>query len=129
MKLSKNVSAVLLGDSIVAGFLRYHNIWYKLFDENTLNCGIGGYKIQKVLRRAENILLSRSLEFILINCGTKSLDTDDFEKMADGLFCIALALKKRMNLKIVINGILPRDEKNTARRQKLFIVNELLGVY
>ena len=30
MKLSKNVSAVLLGDSIVAGFLRYHNIWYKL---------------------------------------------------------------------------------------------------
>ena len=48
-------------------------------------------------------------------------------KVADGLFCIALALKKRMNhLKIVINGILPRDEQNTARRQKLFIVNELL---
>ena len=30
------------------------------------------------------------------------------------------------HLKIVTNGILPRDEKNTARRQKLFIVNELL---
>ena len=41
-------------------------------------------------------------------------------KKVAGLFCIALALKKRMNhLKIVINGILPRDEQNTARRQKL----------
>ena len=30
------------------------------------------------------------------------------------------------HLKIVINRILPRDEQNTARRQKLFIVNELL---
>ena len=30
------------------------------------------------------------------------------------------------HLKIVINGILPRDEQNTARRQKLLIVNELL---
>ena len=97
MKLLKNVSAVLLGDSIVAGFLRYHNIWYKFFNENTINCGIGGYKIQKVLRRAENILLSRSLEFVLINCGIKSLDTDDFEKIADDLFCIALALKKRIS--------------------------------
>ena len=30
------------------------------------------------------------------------------------------------HLKIVINEIPPRDEQNTARRQKLFIVNELL---
>ena len=30
------------------------------------------------------------------------------------------------HLKIVINGILPRDEQNTARRQKLLTVNELL---
>ena len=45
IKLSKNVSAVLLGDSIVAVFLRYPNIWYNLFDENTIDCGIGGDKI------------------------------------------------------------------------------------
>ena len=41
----------------------------------------------------------------------KQLDTDDSEKLADGLFCTALALKKKINhLKIVINGILPCDE-------------------
>ena len=127
IKSSRNVSAVLLGDSIIAGFLRYPNIWYKFFDENTINCGVGGDKVQNVLWRAENIPLPQSLEYVVISCGTNNLDTDDSEKIADGLFCIALALKKRMNhLKIVINGILPRDEQNTARRQKLLIVNELL---
>ena len=127
IKSSKNVSAILLGDSIIAGFLRYPNIWYKFFDENTINYEIGGDKYQTVLWRAEKIPLPQSLEYVVISCGTNNLDTDDSEKIADGLFCIALALKKRMNhLKIVINGILPRDEQNTARRQKLFIANELL---
>ena len=118
IKSSRNVSAVLLGDSIIAGFLRYPNIWYKFFDENTMNCGIGGDKVQNVLWRAEKISLPQSLEDVVINCGTNNLDTDDSEKIADGLFCIALALKKRKNhLKIVINGIPPRDERNTARSQ------------
>ena len=81
-----------------------------------------------MLWRAANIPLPQSLEYVVISCGTNNLENNDSEKIDDGLFCIALALKKRMNhLKIVINGILPRDEQNTARRQKLLIVNELLG--
>ena len=102
-------------------------MWYKFFDENTINYGIGGDKVQNVLWRAENIPLPQSLEYVVISCGTNNHDTDDSEKIADDLLCIAFALKKRMNhLKIVINGILPRDEQSTVRRQKLFIVNELL---
>ena len=129
IKSSKNASAVLLRDSIIADFLRYPNTWCKFFDENTIKCRIGGDKVQNVLRKTENILLPKSLEYVVISCGTNNLDTDDSEKIADGLFCIALALKKRMNhLKIVINGILPRDEQNTARRQKLLIVNKLLEI-
>ena len=120
MKSSKNASTIL-GDSIVAAFLRYPNIWYKFFDENTINCGIGGGKIQNVLWRAEYIPLPQSLEHVLINCGTNNLDINDSKKIADGLFCIALVLKKRVNhLKIVINEILPRDERNTVRRQNSF---------
>ena len=57
MKSSKNASTILLRHSIVAGFLRYPNIWYKLFNENTINCGIGGDKIQNVLWKAEYIPL------------------------------------------------------------------------
>ena len=125
--LIKSVSAILFGDSIITGFLRYPNICYKFFDESTINCGIRGDKIQNVLSRVEKIPLPQSLEYVVISCGTNNLDTDDSEKIDDGLFCIPLALKKRMNhVKVVINGILPRDEQNTARWQKLFIANELL---
>ena len=87
--MSKNISAILLGDSIIAGFLRYPNIWYKFFDENTINCGIGGDKIQN-----EKISLPQSLEYVVISCGTNNLDTDDSAKIADGLFCIALPSRK-----------------------------------
>ena len=49
IKSFRNVSAVLLRDSIIAGFLRYPNIWYKFFDENTINCGVGGDKVQNIM--------------------------------------------------------------------------------
>ena len=71
----------LLGDSTIAGFLRYPNIWYKFFDENTINWSYSSATI--------------SLEYVVISCGTDNLDTGDYEKKADGLFCIALAPSKK----------------------------------
>ena len=128
MKPLKNISTIQLGDSIVAGFLRYPNIWYKFFNERIINYRIGGNTIQNVLWRAEYIPLPQSLQYVFINCGTNNLDTDDSEKITDGCFCITLALKKGSNyLKSVINGIIPCDERNTARTQKSYIVNKLLG--
>ena len=107
----KNQAALIksskLGDSIIADFLRYPNIWCKFFDENAIKCGIGGDKVQNVLWRTENIPLPKSLEYVVISWGTNNLDTDNSEQIADGLFCTVLALKKRMNqLKIVKNGTL-----------------------
>ena len=95
IKSSRNVSAVLLGDSIIAGFFSYHNIWYKFFDENTINCGIGGDKVQNILWRAENIPLQQSLEYVVISCDTNNLDTDNSEKIVNGLFCIALTPQEK----------------------------------
>ena len=94
MKSSKNASNILFGDSIVSGFPKYPNIWYKFFDENTINRGIGGDKIQNILWRAEYIPLPQSLEYVLINCGTNNLDTDDSEKVADGIFLSHLLSRK-----------------------------------
>ena len=62
------------------------NIWYKFFDESTINCGIGGDKIQNLLWRAESIPLPQSLEYVVSSCGTNNLDTDDSQKIADNLF-------------------------------------------
>ena len=94
----------------------------------SINCGIRGDKVQNVLWRAEYIPQPQSLEYILksVVAQTTWIPTI-LKKIADGFFCIAFVLKKGINdLKIVLNGILPRDERNTLRRQKSFIVNELL---
>ena len=62
IKSSRNISTVLLRDSIIAGFLRYSNIWHKFFDENTIIRGVGGDEVQNVLWGPENNPLPQSLE-------------------------------------------------------------------
>ena len=122
MKSSKNASAVFTETPFLQVLSDTPTLVY------TINCGIRGNKIQNVSWRAEYIPPPQSLEFILksIVAQTTWIPTI-LKKIADGLFCIAFVLKKGINdLKIVLNGILPRDERNTLRRQKSFIVNELL---
>ena len=127
IKSSKNVSSVLLGDSIDAGFLRYSNIWYKLFDENTINCGIAADKIQNVLWRKENISLPQSLEYVVISCGTNNLANDDSEKNSWWSFLYCTCPQEKNEPSQNCNKWNSTSWwKNTARRQKLFIVNELL---
>ena len=55
-------TSILLGDSMIAGLTRYQNIWDSNFSKiNTVNCGIGGDRIQNVHWRAEKLPLSPSL--------------------------------------------------------------------
>ena len=46
LKAKSNTSTVVIGDSIAAGLTRYRNIWDENFCRDTVNCGIGGDKIQ-----------------------------------------------------------------------------------
>ena len=127
LKAKSNTSTVVIGDSIAAGLIRYKNVSDKNFNRDTVNCGIGGDKTQNVLWRSKNISLPQSLKYVVINCGTNNLDTDNPDKISDGLICIALFFQKRMkDLQIVVNGLIPRDAINTKRRQKLLEVNQLL---
>ena len=63
--------------------MRYTKIWFELFDRNTVNCGIGGDKIQNVLWRAGNVPLPTSMKYVFINCGTNNLEYDDTNKRSD----------------------------------------------
>ena len=127
LKAKSNTSTVVIGDSIAAGLIRYKNVSDKNFNRDTVNCGIGGDKTQNVLWRSKNISLPQSLKYVVINCGTNNLDTDNPDKISDGLICIALFFQKRMkDLQIVVNGLIPGDAINTKRRQKLLEVNQLL---
>ena len=71
LKAKSNTSTAVIGDSIAAGLMRYRNVWDENFNRNKVNCGIGGDKTQNVLWISNNIPLSQSLKYVVINCGTR----------------------------------------------------------
>ena len=99
--------------------MRYKNVCDENFTRDSVNCGMGGGKTQNVLWRSKNIPLPQSLEYVVINCSTNNLDTDNPDEISDGLICIALLFQKRMkHLQIVVNGLILRDVINTKRRHQ-----------
>ena len=127
LKAKSNTSTVTIGDSIAAGLIRYKNVWDENFNRDTVNSGIGGDKTQNVLWRSKNTPLQQSVKYVVINCGTNNLDTDNPDEISDGLICIALFFQERMkHLQVVVNGLIPRDAINTKQRKKLLEVNQLL---
>ena len=60
---SKSFKSILIGDSLMAGLHRYSKIWNNFFKPiDALNCGIRGDKVQNVLWRVQNLLISSSLK-------------------------------------------------------------------
>ena len=109
-KKNKKISLMLLGDSIVAGLSRYHTVWKKYFNHYTVNCGIGGDRLQHTLWRSINLDIPDYVKSVFICCGTNNLDNDTTQDIVNGLLCIAFNMKKKKNdLNIIISGILPRD--------------------
>ena len=107
--------------------MRYRNVWDENFNRYTVNCGISGDKSQNVPWRSNNILLPKSLKYVVINYGTNNLDTDNPDEISDGFICIALLFQKRSkHLQIIINGLISRDGTSTRQRQKLLEANQLL---
>ena len=55
----------------------------------TVNCGIPGDKTQRVLWRAEDLLIQPAVKFAVIHCRTNNLDYDDSNIIAKEISCIA----------------------------------------
>ena len=124
----KDPTLLLIGDSIVAGLSRYKTVWDKHFaGYNTINCGIGGDKIQHTLWRAEKLKLPQSIRFIFVCSGTNNLETDCPQDIVDGLVCVALSLKRKLNhVHVIVSGILPRGLLPSKTRTKIHQINNKL---
>ena len=122
-------NTLLIGDSIVAGFTRYQNVWKKDFKfPKTVNCGIPGDNTQHVLWRAKNLFISSSVKFIVIHCGTNNLDYNDPIDIAKGILNIGKSLFEKVpKSNIILTGTLPRDKSKSKRRNKLCEVNSYLN--
>ena len=103
-------------------------MWNKYFKfPKTVNCGISGDKTQHVLWRAENLVIPSSVKFIVIHCGTNNIDDDDPNNIAKGILNIGKTLlKKAPKSKIILTGLLPRDQTHSKRSNKLRKISNYL---
>ena len=91
----KSFDTILIGDSLIAGLARYSKVWNKFFKPlNAFNCGIGGDRVEHVLRRAHDLRCFSSLRNVIILCGTNNLYHDSPEDIANGLIKIASCFKQ-----------------------------------
>ena len=118
----------IIGDLIAAGLNRYQSVWTKYLEPlKTLNCGIGGDRVQNVLWRAQNLPVISSLKNVVILCGTNNLFQDLPEDIADGVIQIARTFQSNYNsINIAIGGIRARGARGSLNRVLIKEVNEIL---
>ena len=123
-----NFSTLLIGDSIVTGLSRYSNVWEKYFELlHTINCGIGGDKVENVLWRCNRLPPSPSLHSAVIMCGTNNINVDPVEDIVDGIIDIANSLKKKYkHITVTVCGLIPRDESWSVNRITIKEINNYL---
>ena len=118
----------MIRDSIVAGLNRYRSVWTKYLEPlKTVNCGIEGDSVQKVLWQAQNLPVISNLKNVVILCGTNNLFQDSSEDIADGVIEIAGTFQSKYNsINIAIGGILSRDASWSMNQVLIKEVNEIL---
>ena len=127
LNTNRNIQTVLLGHSIIQGLSRYKKIWNSFFGKDTLNCGIQGDKVENLLWRAEKLEFPPAIRQIVIHCGTNNIEETTPNDIGKGLLYSALITKERNSAtNIYITGLLPRDFRETYKRNKIKKVNKLI---
>ena len=112
--LSKNQSTntLLLGNSIIAGHLRYLKVQQRYFTSlNALNLGIGGGRAENVLWRVKNLVISPLLKNVVVLCGTNNLYTDSPMDISNCIVNIDFCFReKSSSINVFIYGQISRDE-------------------
>ena len=81
----------------MAALNQYQNVWNRKFSFNTLNCDIGGDKVQNVLWRAHNLPAVKNIKNVVILCVSNNLHLDAPEDIADGIIKIAFNFYKALH--------------------------------
>ena len=127
LNINRDIQTVLLGDSIIQGHSRYKKVWNSFFGKDTLNCGIRGDKVENLLWRVEKLVFPPTTRHIVIQCGTNNIEENTPNDIANGLLCSALIINSRNRAtNIYITGLLPRDFRETYKRNRIKRVNKLI---
>ena len=82
LNTNRNIQTVLLGDSLIQGLSRYAKVWNSFFGKDTLNCGIRGDKVEKLLWRTENLEFPPAIRQVFIHCGTNNIEANTTNDIA-----------------------------------------------
>ena len=126
--ITNRFNTIIIEESIAAGLNRYGSVCAKYLEPiKTLNCGIGGDRLQNVLWQAQNLPVISSLKNAVILCGTNNLFQDSPEDIANGIVEIVQTFQSNYNsINIAIGGILPRDSSWSINRVLINEVNQIL---
>ena len=119
-------SVVVIGDSIVAGLRRSPTVWRNFILQcKTVNLGIRGGQIEKVLWRINDIVLPKSIRSVIIRCGTNNIDTSSSDEISVDVVTVARSIFHCYpNIEIIVSGLLPRDIHWSMRRVKINETND-----
>ena len=125
---TSNSKIIIIGDSIAYGLTRYSNIWHKYFpNQSALNFGIPGDHTENILWRLQNIKLPGSLKYAIILAGTNNLNHDTPENIANAILIMAyFLLQEHPNIKVIVSGLLPRDNPRSGKRKDINEINGML---
>ena len=126
-----NVDMICIGDSITHGWEGDgKDLWAKFYEKrNAVNLGISGDKTQHVLWRLDNGNIDGiSPKLAVIMIGTNNHKDNTAEEIAEGITAIVKKLRDKLpNMKILLLGVFPREEKPGEFRKKLIKVNEIIS--
>ena len=100
------------------------DVWDCYCGKHTVNLGIGGEKVKDVICRIGNLDVNREVRYVVLICGTNNIDKNVPADIVKGIkYAIRLAKCKFYNCKVIVLGILPRDDNPGIRRNKIRLVN------
>jgi lysophospholipase L1-like esterase len=123
---------VFIGDSITEDWAEEgKEIWARYYEHrNAVNLGIGGDQTQHVLWRLDNGALSGlkpKVIVVMIGTNNSSNEPTCVSQIADGVTAVVRNLRNKLpETKILLLGILPRDESPDARRGNILQINQIL---
>ena len=101
---------IVIEESTVEGLRQYQNAQNGNFSFSTLNCGVGGDKVQNVLQQAQNLPTVENFRNVVILCVANNLHLNAPEDIADNIIKIGLTFKRLYaNANAFICQTLPTD--------------------
>ena len=126
-----NVDMIFIGDSITQGWEGAgKDVWAAHYAaRNAANLGFSGDRTQHVLWRLDNGNIDGiSPKLAVIMIGTNNCSSNTAEEIAEGVTAIVKKLREKLpNMKILLLGIFPREEKPGEARAKLAKTNEIIS--